>query len=81
VVVADTAEGVAGAGMAVGAVDFTAEAVGLLGFTAGVVAGMAEVAGFMDLPPMVARPTLVMGGVVTAFRLTAFMDMDLVATP
>jgi hypothetical protein len=66
VVAAGMAVGVAAAGMAVGveAVAFTAGAVGLPGFTAGVAAGMAEAAGFMDLPPMVARPTLVMGGVV-----------------
>jgi hypothetical protein len=40
---------------------FTAGAVGLLGFTVGAVAGMA--AGSTGLLPMVARPTLVMGGV------------------
>jgi hypothetical protein len=43
---------------------FTAEVVDLLGFTAVVVAGMAEVAGFTDLLPMLARPISVMGGVV-----------------
>ena len=43
---------------------FTSEAVDLLGFTAVVVAGMAEVAGFTDLLPMLGRPISVMGGVV-----------------
>jgi hypothetical protein len=81
---------VAEAGMVVGAVDFTAgaavvagmaEAVGLLGFTVGaVVAGMAEAVGTMDLVPMVAGPTWVMGGVVTAFRLAACMHTDLLVT-
>ena len=59
--------GVAAAGMVVGVeAAFTVEAVG-----------------FMDLAPMVAGRTLVMDGVAMAltFRLTAFMDMDLVATP
>ena len=56
---------VVGVGMVAEAVAaFTVEAGGLLGFTAGVVAGMAEAVGFMDLPPVVAGPTLVMGGVV-----------------
>jgi hypothetical protein len=48
-------------GFTVEAVGFTAGAVGLPGFTVGAVAGMA--AGFTGLLPMVARPTLVMGGV------------------
>ena len=67
-------EVVAGMAGAVEAVDFTAgavvvagmaEAVGLLGFTVGAVvaAGMAEAVGTMDLLPMVAGPTWVMGGV------------------
>jgi hypothetical protein len=43
--------------------------VDLPAFTAGAV-------GFMDLPPM-ARPT----SVLTAYRPTPFMDMDLPATP
>ena len=69
--------------VAVGLVDFTAEVVGLVVFTAGVAAGMAEAVGFTDLLPMAAGPTWVMDGVAMAltFRLTAFMDMDLVATP
>jgi hypothetical protein len=46
------------------AVDFTAGAVGLPGFMVGVVAGTAVAVGFMDLPPMVARPISVMAGVV-----------------
>ena len=50
--------------MAVVEVGMVAEAVDLLGFTAVVVAGMAEVAGFTDLLPMLARPISVMGGVV-----------------
>ena len=74
------------AGMAVGveAVDFTAAVVvvDLLGFTVGavVVAGMAEAVGTMDLLPMVAGPTWVMGRVVTAFRLAACMHTDLLLT-
>jgi hypothetical protein len=63
-VVAEAGMAVAEAGMGVGAVDFTAGAVGLPGFTAGVADGMAEAVDFMDLLPMVAWPTLVMGGVV-----------------
>jgi hypothetical protein len=72
-------------GMAVGveAVDFTAAVVvvDLLGFTVGVVvAGMAEAVGTMDLLPMAAGPTWVMGGVVTAFRLAACMHTHLLVT-
>jgi hypothetical protein len=73
---------VAGMAGAVEAVDFTAGAVeaGLLAFTVGVVAGMAEAAGFADLLPVVAGPTWVMGGVVTAFRLAACMHTELLVT-
>ena len=62
--------------MAVGAVEavgITAEVVGLLDFAA-------EAVGIMDLVPMVAGPTWVMGGVVTAFRLAACMRTDLLVT-
>jgi hypothetical protein len=80
---------------AVEAVDFTAAAVVLPDFTVGAagVVGMAEAAGsmdlaaftaeavgFMDLPPMVAWPTWVMGRAVTAFRLAACMHTDLLLT-
>jgi hypothetical protein len=79
----------AAAGMVVGVeAAFTVEAVAFMDL-AGAVASMglaaftAEAVGFMDLVPMVAGLTSVMGGVAMAltFRLTAFMDMDLVATP
>jgi hypothetical protein len=85
-------EVVAGMAGAEEAVDFTAgavvvagmaEAAGLLGFTVGavaVVAGMAEAVGTMDLLPMVAGPTWVMGRVVTAFRLAACMHTDQLLT-
>jgi hypothetical protein len=66
----------AAAGMVVGVeAAFTVEAVAFM--------DLAGAVGFMDLVPMVAGRTLVMGGVAMAltFRLTAFMDMDLVATP
>ena len=72
--------GVAAAGMVVGVeAAFTVEAVGFMDLAA----FTAEAVGFMDLVPMVAGRTLVMDGVAMAltFRLTAFMDMDLVATP
>ena len=53
-----------------------------------VVVGTAEVVAtgavaFMDLLPMVAAGTLVMGGVamLTAFRRTPTTDMDLLVTP
>jgi hypothetical protein len=52
-------------------------------FTVGavvVVAGMAEAVGTMDLLPMVAGRTWVMGGVVTAFRLAACIHTDLLVT-
>jgi len=62
----------------------TAEVVGM----AEVVVGTAEVVAtgavaFMDLLPMVAAGTLVMGGVamLTAFRRTPTTDMDLLVTP
>jgi len=52
------------------------------------VVGVAEVVAtgavaFMDLLPMVAAGTLVMGGVamLTAFRRTPTTDMDLLVTP
>jgi hypothetical protein len=76
-------EAVAGMAGAAEAADFTVGAVvvGLLGFTVGVVvAGMAEAVGTMDLLPMVARRTWVMGGVVTAFRLAACIHTDLLVT-
>ena len=63
----------------------TAEVVGM----AEVVVGTAEAVAtagavaFMDLLPMVAAGTLVMGGVamLTAFRRTPTTDMDLLVTP
>jgi len=76
--------GVAAAGMVVGEAVFTVEAVGFMDLAEAV--GSTDLAAFtavMDLVPTVAGHTLVMGGMAMAltFRLTAFMDMDLVATP
>jgi energy-converting hydrogenase Eha subunit G len=51
-----------GVDLAAGVGTGLAEAVGLPGFAVGVAAGMAEAVGFMRLLPMVAWPTLVMGG-------------------
>ena len=72
--------GVAAVGMVVGVeAAFTVEAVG---FMVAEAVGSADLAAFTaEAAVMVAGPTWVMGGVVTAFRLAAFMDMDLLATP
>jgi hypothetical protein len=64
-------EAVAGMAGAVEAADFTVGAV---------VVGMAEAVDTMDLLPMVAWRTWVMGGVVTAFQLTACIHTYLLVT-
>jgi hypothetical protein len=81
--------GVAAAGMVVGVeAAFTVEAaVAFMDLAAvgsmDLAAFTAEAVGFMDMAPMAAGRTSVTGGVAMAltFRPTAFMDMDLAATP